>query len=294
MSIMSIEPATQQPAFLRLRSPLLMSTIHVTNGDYAAEILREALNAVSRDERVIPLKDDLAVGHLRGIDDNPETRALFWQQVLDEHKVDFISKLKEQDALLRELAQGTGQVVVWHGQSAGDQLMLRRVAYFLRNVPQRLNEAKLTADDLPLITADDGTQRRRGRGDSITAVGMFTAAELGVKLPTAAPISVLRISRLALEWQEVKQINSETRRWRDNTFISGTYSDIDETILQIASAGWIESRRLAGEVMGGSFGFLVSDSIALWRCRELVAAGKLDIRGDPSKIADARLRRASH
>jgi len=291
---MSIEPATQQPAFLRLRSPLLMSTIHVTNGDYAAEILREALNAVSCDERVIPLKDDLAVGHLRGIDDNPETRALFWQQVLDEHKVDFISKLKEQDALLRELAQGTGQVVVWHGQSAGDQLMLRRVAYFLRNVPQRLNEAKLTADDLPLITADDGTQRRRGRGDGITAVGMFTAAELGVKLPTAAPISVLRISRLALEWQEVKQINSETRRWRDNTFISGTYSDIDETILQIASAGWIESRRLAGEVMGGSFGFLVSDSIALWRCRELVAAGKLDIRGDPSKIADARLRRASH
>jgi hypothetical protein len=289
-----ITPAMRQSAFLRLRSPLLMSTIHVTNGDYAAEILREALNAVSRDERVIPLKDDLAVGHLRGIDDNPETRALFWQQVLDEHKVDFISKLKEQDALLRELAQGTGQIVVWHGQSAGDQLMLRRVAYFLRNMPQRLNEAKLTADDLPLITADDGTQRRRGRRDTTTAVGMFTAAELGAKLPTAAPISVLRISRLALEWQEVKQINSETRRWRDNTFLSGTYFDIDETILQIASEGWIESRRLAGQVMGESFGFLVSDSIALWRCRELVAAGKLEIRGDPSKIADAKLRRASH
>jgi hypothetical protein len=287
-------PVAWQPAPLRLRSPLLMSTIHVTNGDYAAEILREALNAVSRDERVIPLKDDLAVGHLRGIDDNPETRALFWQQVLDEHKVDFISKLREQDALLRELAQDAGQVVVWHGQSASDQLMLRRVAYFLRNVPQRLNEAKLTADDLPLITAEDGTQRRRGRGDGTTAVGMFTAAELGAKLPTAAPISVLRISRLALEWQEVKQINSETRRWRDNTFISGTYSDIDETILQIASVGWIESRRLAGQVMAESFGFLVSDSMALWRCRELVAAGKLEIRGDPAKIADAKLRRATH
>ena len=51
----------------------------------------------------------------------------------------------------------------------------------------------------------------------------------------AAPISVLRISRLALEWQEVKQINSETRRWRENTFISGSYADIDESILQIAA-----------------------------------------------------------
>src|SRR5471032_20204 len=58
-------------AYLRLRSPLLMSTIHVTNGDHAAEILREALQTAARDERVIPLKDDLAVGQLRGIDENP-------------------------------------------------------------------------------------------------------------------------------------------------------------------------------------------------------------------------------
>ena len=105
-----------------------MSTIHVTNGDHAAEILREALHAAAREERVMPLKDDLAVGHLRGIDDTPESRALFWQQVLNEHKLDFISKLREQDMLLRELAQATGQVVVWHGQSAADQLTLRRVA----------------------------------------------------------------------------------------------------------------------------------------------------------------------
>jgi len=271
-----------------------MSTIHVTNGDHAAEILREALQIAARDERVIPLKDDLAVGQLRGIDDNPETRALFWQQVLNEQKFDFISKLKEQDALLRDLAQDSGQVVVWHGQSASDQLTLRRVAYTLRNAPQRLNEAKFTHEDLPFVTAGDGTQQRRGRADDATAVGMFTVAELGAKLPTAAPISVLRISRLALEWQEVKQINSETRRWRDNTFISGTYSDVDETILQIASDGWQEARRLAGQVMGASFGFLVSDSIALWRCRELVAAGKLEIRGDLAKIAEAKLRRATH
>ncbi|SAL42994.1 hypothetical protein AWB69_04338 [Caballeronia udeis] len=271
-----------------------MSTIHVTNGDHAAEILREALQTAARDERVIPLKDDLAVGQLRGIDDNPETRALFWQQVLIEHKFDFISKLKEQDALLRELAQDSGQVVIWHGQSASDQLTLRRVAYTLRNTPQRLNEAKLTHDDLPLVTAADGTMQRRGRQDGATAVGMFTAAELGAKLPTAAPISVLRISRLALEWQEVKQINSDTRRWRDNTFVSGTFSDIDETILQIANDGWQEARRLAGEVMGASFGFLVSDSIALWRCRELVAAGKLEMRGDFARLSDAQLRRAAH
>jgi hypothetical protein len=274
----------------------LPRTIHVTNGDHAADTLREALDLAHRDERVIPLKDDLAVGHLKGIDDNPDMRALFWQQVLIEHKLDFIAKLREQDALLRELVQESGQVVVWHGQSAADQLTLRRVAYHLRNAPQRLNEAKLSEDDLPFIDDADteGARRRRGRGDGITAVGMFTATELLAKLPTAAPISVLRIGRLALEWQEVKQMNSETRRWRDNTFQSGTWSDIDETVLQTASDEWLAARKLAGRVMGANFGFLASDAIVLWRCRELVAAGRLDIRGELGNIADAELRRAFH
>jgi Domain of unknown function (DUF1835)/Protein of unknown function len=272
----------------------LPRTIHVTNGDHAADTLREALDLAHRDERVIPLKDDLAVGHLKGIDDNPEMRAMFWQQVLIEHKVDFIARLREQDALLRELVQESGQVVIWHGQSAADQLTLRRVAYYLRNAPQRLNEAKLSEEDLPLIVDDNGTERRRGRADGITAVGMFAASELLAKLPTAAPISVLRIGRLALEWQEVKQLNSETRRWRDNTFLSGTWSDIDEAILHAASGAWQAARRLAGQVMGAGFGFLASDSIVFWRCRELVAAGRLDMRGELGNIVDAELRRAFH
>jgi hypothetical protein len=271
-----------------------MRTIHVTNGDHAADTLREALALADRDERVIPLKDDLAVGHLRGIDDNSELRAAFWQQVLDEEKFDFVSKLKEQDALLRELVQESGQVVIWHGQSSADQLTLRRVAYYLRNAPQRLNEAKLNEADLPLVKDADGTERRRGRADDITSVGMFAAGELLAKLPTAAPISVLRIGRLALEWQEVKQLNSETRRWRDNTFQSGTWNEIDETILQTATNDWKRAVRLAGEVMGASLGYLVSDAIVFWRCRELVTAGKLDIRGDPGHLRDAELRRAFH
>ena len=115
-----------------------MSTIHVTNGDHAADTLREALLTAGRDERVVPLKDDLAVGQLKGIDDNPEARGLFWQQVLNEAKFDFIAKLKEQDAILRALAQESGQVVIWHAQSAADQLTLRRVAYTLRTAPQRM------------------------------------------------------------------------------------------------------------------------------------------------------------
>ena len=60
-----------------------MSTIHLTNGDVAADSLRTALRQAGRDDPVQSLRDDLAVGPLRGVDDTPEVRAEFWQRVMD-------------------------------------------------------------------------------------------------------------------------------------------------------------------------------------------------------------------
>ncbi|WP_250452462.1 DUF1835 domain-containing protein [Caballeronia sp. ATUFL_M2_KS44] len=269
-----------------------MNMIHVTNGDSAAQSLTAALRLAERDEQVIALRDDLAVGPIRDIDESPAARAAFWRQV-SYSAIDFEAELKAQQALFGRLARGDAQVVVWHGQSAADQLTLRRVAYHLRNVPQRLNEAKLTFDDLA-IAAADAQPERVGRADRATAVGMFSPKQLLAKLPSAAPISVLRISRLALEWQEAKHSNAETRRLRDNMLVSGTWIDVDEALLEFASPEWRPARRIAGEAMGQSFDFLLSDSIAFWRCRELVTAGRLKIRGTPSEIVDAELRRSSN
>ena len=107
----------------------MMSIIHVTNGDHAAETLREALKLAERDERVIALKDDLAVGQLQGRRRRAGIRAaLFWRHVLT-REVRLQAELGQQEALLRELVRDDGQIVIWHGQSASDQLALRRVAY---------------------------------------------------------------------------------------------------------------------------------------------------------------------
>ncbi|MFM0052733.1 DUF1835 domain-containing protein [Caballeronia grimmiae] len=258
-----------------------MNMIHVTNGDNAAQSLTEALRLAGRNDQVIALRDDLAVGPIRDVDESPVARATFWRQVWNS-AVDFEAELKTQQTLFGRLARGDAQVVVWHGQSAADQLTLRRVAYHLRNVPQRLNEAKLNLADLGDAAGDV---------HQATAVGMFSPQQLLVKLPSAAPISVLRISRLALEWQEAKHSNAENRRLRDNMLVSGTWTDVDEAMLDIATSEWRPARRICGEAMAQRFDFLLSDSVAFWRCRELVAAGRLKIRGTPSEIADAELRR---
>jgi hypothetical protein len=266
-----------------------MNTIHVANGDSAAQSLTEALRLAERDERVIALRDDLAVGPLKDIDDSALTRAAFWRQVIYT-PLDFEDELEQQLALFTHLTRGDAQIVVWHGQSAADQLTLRRVAYHLRNAPQRLNEARLSQPDLS-IPATDADPGRVGRADGATAVGMFSPKQLLAKLPTAAPISVLRISRLALEWQEAKYASAETRRLRDNMLVPGTWIDVDEALLDIAGFEWKDARRVVGEAMGRRFDFMLSDSVGFWRCRELVTAGRLKIRGTPSDMAQAELRR---
>jgi hypothetical protein len=268
-----------------------MSTIHVTNGDHAANALREALQLAHREEHAIGLKDDLAVGPLRNIDEAPDTRGGFWRHVLNDRDTHFEAQFEAQEALILSIVRDTAQVVVWHGESAGDQLTLRRIAYHLRNAPQRLNEARLTARDLPPVTGADGSMLRRNREDGATAVGMYPVATLLEKLAHAAPVSVLRIGRLALEWQEAKYMNAETRRWRDNVLISGSYAEIDDALLDLATAQWQPARRIVAAAMTVSFGFLLSDSIAFWRCRELVASGRLKIQGTLADIARADLRR---
>jgi hypothetical protein len=252
-----------------------MSTIHLTNGDVAADALRDALRRASRTDRVLALRDDLAVGPLRGADDTVDERADFWRDVSDDMQRDFVGEFEEQAEALDRLVNDQSHIVVWHGESAADQLTLRRVCYYLRNVPQRLNEVRLSVRDL----TDPGAWAH-SRRDRATSVGMFSPDVLQTRLADAAPISVLRISRLALEWQEVKQANGETRRWRDNTFTSGTFGELDSFIVEQASSAWQPAARIAAQVMSGDMGFLISDRIVLWRFRELAAAGRVQLRGD--------------
>ncbi|GAB7535678.1 DUF1835 domain-containing protein [Burkholderia sp. 3C] len=260
-----------------------MSPLHVTIGGSAADSLRAALAAAGRDDTVVELLDDLAVGPLRGIDDAPETRAAFWEALLPGPAFDWPLLLAGELTKLSELAADAGQVVVWHAQSAADQLMLRRVAYHLRNAPQRLNEVRLSADDLPPPAHPRGPE-------AAVSTGLFPAEALGARLPEAAPISVLRISRLALEWQEAKQANAELRYWIDNTFKSGLFSDIDALVFDHATEHWQPAARVVGAVIGhADRGHLaVSDSVAFWRCRELAAAGRIelgDLAGDAATDA---------
>jgi hypothetical protein len=114
------------------------------------------------------------------------------------------------------------------------------------------------------------------------------------RLHAIAPISLLRISRLALEWQELKQLDHELRRWKDNTFQSATFTDIDNAILELATSGWQPYLDLAKRIREQDPGSVATDALIAWRCVDLSQYGKIVLEGDPILENTARLRLNSH
>ncbi|AJP59078.1 hypothetical protein UC34_23265 [Pandoraea vervacti] len=261
-----------------------MNTIHVVCGDIAAQQLRAAMAQAQRADPVLVLRDDLAVGPLREIDENERQRAAFWQRVMPSAGRDYAGELREELASLQRLAEGDNPVVCWHGDSASDQLTLRRVAFMLRSTPARLNEVLLRSSDLSGGAGSPADAHRR------TSVGMYAPEVLAARFGRVAPISLLRIGRLSLEWRALKQVNTQVRRWVHNTFEGATFAEIDDQILTRAPVVWTPMAAFLGELMPRIEGFFATDSFLLWRCRELGAAGRLALRGDTTAAAACDLR----
>ena len=260
-----------------------MNTLHVVCGDIAAQQLRAAMAQAQRADPVLVLRDDLAIGPLREIDENERQRAAFWQRVLPSAGRDYAGELREELASLQRLVEGESAVVCWHGDSASDQLTLRRVAFMLRNTPARLNEIVLRGSDLMSANTTQDTAQR-------TSVGMYSPEVLAERFARIAPISLLRIGRLSLEWRALKQVNTQVRRWMHNTFEGATFAEIDDQILARAPVAWTPMAAFLGETMPRIEGFFATDSFLLWRCRELGAAGRLALRGDTTALAACDLR----
>lgn len=258
-----------------------MSFIHIVNGDVAAKLLSTVLLDAGRSDPLVSMRDDLAIGPLRAVDDNLIVRASFWQRVLGNPERDLFEEFEQTGKSLAALVEGRDEVVIWHGQSSGDQLLLRRMAYHLRNQPQRINEIGLSAREL-------GSVAPWPHGSA--SMGRYPAAALEARLKTIAPVSLLRIGRLALEWQELKMMNSDVRRWRTNSFESGTFAEMDALILEHLSDTWQTANGLAARIMAETVGFFASDTLICWRCRELAATGRLAVRGKPLEMRSTEAR----
>lgn len=254
--------------------------IHITPGGTAADSLREALALAGDEQPIVDLRDDLAVGPLDDVDESPAGRVAFWRTVFgDIAPIDFSSAIESDMERIAALVGADAPVLVWHGQSAADQLMLRRIAHHLREAPHRLFEVSLSLADLP------PSSRAVTRDNGATAVGMFAAQTLLSKRADAMPIAAARAAQLASEWEAIKNTHSDTRAWRAGKFEHGSFAQLDAVVLRRVEPQWRDVGPLLGQLMVAEVGFFVTDSLACWRCRELAATGLVQLSGEPSDPA---------
>lgn len=238
-----------------------MNLIHIVNGDDAAHALGQALALAAPRDRIVVFRDNLTVGPLRSIDDSHDSRAAFWQRVHGGKLCERAEPLDEANAMLRQLVGEHDQVVVWHSPVVSDQLLLRRVAFHLREVPQRVNEVALST----------------GPDTSEVALGARSPAEIVERLPQVSPISLLKLGRLAVQWQELKLSDCEVRCLRGNTFDSESFDHLDGRIVEALGEQWRSCAELASEL-----GLDAADSVVAWRCRALAEQGQATLATDGS------------
>lgn len=252
---------------------------HLVCGDNAVEGVAFALGETVPRECLRVLRDDLAVGPLKGIEQPPCTRrAAFWRAVWPkavQPAPDFEAGLDEDARWLAGLAGQSQAVTVWHGDSASEQLLLARVA-------AALEHSELPLWEVPCGTGDSRVANRR-------AVAMHRPAELaGLYLPKL--VGLERRQQLVAQWRGALAEGAGIRRWRDGAFHGEDFSFIDADLLGHCTAEWRPLGRVMAGVMAGCDGFFASDFFLFWRARELAAQGRVEIDGEPASNGYGGLR----
>lgn len=263
-------------------------TIHVVNGDSGAAVLMAALELPPEDLHVH--RDDLAFGPLQDVDEpEPVQRAAFWREVAGREVLDFGRDLARESAKLAKLQASDRPVCIWHGQSASDQLMLRRIAAYLAGGGRAVSEVALAAEylnDAPF-------------GDK-TSIGLFQPGELRRAVLATRAVAEAQLSAWAAEWQRLKAEPADIRFWladeadpATRRFHGAPFDAIDLVILRHLTQEWEPAattlRRSMSLIDGGVF---VSDRIVWWRLRELARHGALQARGEVFKLSELEIRAA--
>jgi hypothetical protein len=262
-------------------------TIHVVNGDNGASVLMQVLELPPEDIHVH--RDDLAFGPLHDVDDDqPIQRAAFWRLAAGpKHMIDFDRDLARESAKLEKLKESKRPVCIWNGQSASDQLMLRRLAWHLVGSTRAVSQVSLDArylNDAPF-------------GDK-TSIGLFQPAELRRAVMATRCLSQYQLSTWSGEWQEQKQQIADIRFWLADEndpsrrrFHGAPFDAIDLVILRHLPTGWEPAatalRRSMSLIDGGVF---ATDLIVWWRIRELASHGALQSEGDVLNLKELKIR----
>ena len=267
-------------------STVSAAILHVVFNLSAAATLRQALGQAGRNERVIGLSDSLSFGPIDPPD--PGLRATWVEQELGYSGWDEVGG--EAKSFWDEALSCRSQRIVWLTRRSTQEY-----AGFL--------ELIWRVEDEPIEIVDlTHAMVRAGKLGAPNPHRVFSLSEL--------PPATIRDNQLwnfrqdltpdmrdacREHWANLKVENAPLRILSDGELISAPTSYFDPVLLSCATAEWKKSARIIGEAICESWteGMQTGDMVLIARARALVAAGRLEYRGDVFDIHRSELRLAA-
>nr|WP_306813049.1 DUF1835 domain-containing protein [Paenibacillus soyae] len=279
------------------------SHVHVVIGDSFAGSMKHALEELGWSERhkLIVLRDPYAIGPLAGID-SPQGRQARYEWLRDhiaEADEAYASLEEEYEELLRSIQRipDHAEVVVWTGGNAFEQAGMRHAVYLLGGKGNTVSLYNTTEIGEKL---DSDARVRR----SFRSSGELSSKTLQKALTRMSPSDCLLLpsgrARLAEEWKALSEKAAALRIWSEGMVLEVPADYYDDYLLETldgitppaGSDGFIRAARLIGQAFGHCEQ-VTNDSYLEYRVRELVYAGKLEIKGVPAAMRFYSVRRRS-
>ncbi|ALS26129.1 phosphohydrolase [Paenibacillus sp. 32O-W] len=257
--------------------------IHIAFGDSAGGSLRIALRGMPG-EKAVTLNDDLMVGPLHN-EDEPEglaKRLSWWRTCTSEEERRETMEYALRAALdwkqWPKRLRGR-HVVAWAGESASEQIGLRRLAAALAD------DTEISVIDTTALANKRYKKTAFENEDAIyRSTGELGPDKLALLLPEARLLTPREREAYADEWRQLVADGGILRVMDKGRPLSvdGSYFDADimEAVSNLTGAEGrlVKCARIVGEVIGSANQY-VGDSYIEYRVRELIKEGKLVYTG---------------
>jgi hypothetical protein len=244
--------------------------VHLASGEQAAEVVRETLRRLGRQEPVIAMRDAFAEGPLGDVDEGAASRTEWYRRIHAELRAEELPG-DDTDLWERVRAASAG-VMLWHGPHPVERIFAMRACWHLRDEPERVYEVALSASG------------RKWQG--VERPAFYDAVAIaGPKVTVPAwdqRATVVDVSERAKRWEELRgQPGDWIRVLEGETIVPLPVTAFDAAIVGACSGAWSDSLQLAGRIIAlNPIGF----SLLTWRVRELLRSGTLEGRGDRNRI----------
>jgi hypothetical protein len=264
------------------RAKAAQSVLHLVPGDSAGGSLVQGLRLARRREKIAVFPDNLSFGPIEPGDNG--SRAAWADEMLRIPRREFEAMARRSlDAFWKTVLTTPARRVLW---------MTRRspfeYAAFLEWL-WRLADRAFEVVDVTEVEVSNG----RGPRERVRSLGemppqCFVENALWDR---AAPPDGAARERYRLMWQKLRQENAPFRTVAGDDLVSAPITVFDEQLLARASGEWRKVAYVVSEAMISSES-PVGDRVLHARVRTLVAAGRLEGRGDLSLMsAEVRLPR---